>query len=221
METKNITAKGRQIFIFWEFGGDNRSWCNQQCGYYYRGQLYCYGTKNKAMKSFWNGKPEQWEHVFERLDREHGNTGIYFVMSYGESMGMNGFYDCVDIIGRHPTWTLCIVTNLSLCPTRLVNSKLAKDGRLFMHPSWHPYGMPDRFKGWEIFKKHLLILKEAKVPTHVLFCWWKPQIPLFPEFFQWLDANDFRVNVRRFLETKSVKLPVINKHIFTKTKLTD
>jgi len=210
----------RQIFLFWQYGGDNRSLCNQECGKYYKGKLYCYGTKDKANKSFWNNNPEQWEAALERLDAEHGNTGIYFVFSYGESMIMNGFYEAVAIIGRHPKWTLCMVTNLSIDPTRLVNTKLAKEGRLFMHPSWHPYGMPDKEKGWETFKKHLLILQAANIPTHVLYCWWKPQTKLFVEYFKWLDEHGFRVNVRRFVEyRKGIRIPIIHKRLFSGSHL--
>ena len=202
----------RQLFVFWQFGGDNKSWCNQQCGLYYKGEMYCYGMKDKAMRSFWNGKPELWEQAFMRLDSEHGNAGIYFVMSYGESLGLDGFYECVDVIGRHPSWTLAVVTNNSITPTRLVNTKLAKDGRLFVHPCWHPYGMPNRVVGWEIFKKNLLIYRAAGVPVHVLYLWWEPQIKLFPQYFDWLDAHNFRVNVRRFVgSVGGVVLPVLGR----------
>ena len=152
------------------------------------------------MRSFWNHNPELWMRTLERLDHEHGDAGIYGVFSYGESMGMDGFYDMLEIFGNHPNWSLCMVTNLSFDPSRMVNTKLAKEGRLFIHPSWHPYGMPDMEKGWETFTKHLLILQEHNIPTHVLFCWWKPQIHLFPKYFDWLDSHGFRVNVRRYIE---------------------
>ena len=183
---KNETSKTRQLFLFWQFNGDNSSWCNQTCP-------YCYGGKKK-MKHYWNGDIDRWEKAFERLNRD-----IYFVMSYGETMGGHGFYECVDMIGRHPTWTLCIVTNLSYSPERLLSSRLAKEKRLFMIPCWHPLGVPDRIKGWETFKKHLLMLKDAEIPTHVLYLWYAPQIKWFPEYFDWLDSHDIRVGVRRYL----------------------
>ena len=171
----------------------------------------------KEMKHYWNGDVAKWEKAFERLNRD-----IYFVMSYGESMGMKGFYECVDMIGRHPTWTLCIVTNLSFNPERLINSRLGQEKRVFLHPCWHPYGVKDRVAGWEIFKKHLLMLKEAGIPLHVLYLWWKPQIGLFPEYFRWLDAHDIRVNVRRFIETSGgFKLPLFGRKFGCKTALTN
>jgi hypothetical protein len=185
----------RQLFIFWQFGGNNKSYCNQVCP-------YCYGGK-KENRHYWNGDVAKWEQAFVKLDSEHGGAGIYFVMSYGESMGMHGFYEAADMIGRHPTWTLCMVTNLSFDPARLVATQLAKTGRLMLHPCWHPLGMADgdMVKGWERFKKHLLMLRAAKVPFHVLFCWYPPQIKLFPDVFDWLDANNIRVNVRRYIDT--------------------
>jgi len=146
------------------------------------------------MKHFWNGDVTKWEKAFERLNRD-----IYFVMSYGETFGGHGFYECVDMIGRHPNWTLNIVTNLSLNPQRLIASRLGKEKRVFINACWHPLGVKDRVQGWELFKKHLLMLKDAGIPTHVLYLWYAPQIKWFPEFFEWLDSHDFRVGVRRYV----------------------
>jgi len=146
------------------------------------------------MKHYWNGDIDLWEEAFERLNRD-----IYFVMSYGETMGGKGFYECVDMIGKHPTWTLCIVTNLSFSPERLIASRLGREKRVFMIPCWHPLGVEDRIQGWEAFKKHLLMLKDAGIPTHVLYLWYAPQIKWFPEYFRWLDSHNIRVGVRRFL----------------------
>lgn len=151
------------------------------------------------MFHYWNGDVAKWEQAWERVDKQHCNTGIYFVMSYGESLGMRGFQECVDMIERHPTWRLCIVTNWMLDPTKLLASKLAKEKRLYIVATWHPLGVPDRVKGWEIFKQHLLAAKAASVPLHVMYCWYKPQIQWWPEYFRWLDANDIRTSVRKFI----------------------
>jgi hypothetical protein len=206
-------SEKRQLFIFFQFAGNNFSYCNQVCP-------YCYGGKQKDQQSYWNGDINKWEKAFENLDIQHGNSGIYFVMSYGESMGMQGFYECVDMIGRHPTWTLCIVSNLSFSPERLINTRLVREGRLFLHPCWHPFGMADgnRSRGWAAFKRHLLMLKKAGVPIHVLYLWWKPQISLFPEYFYWLDANNIRVNVRRYVgKIGDYKLPFFRRTFGGKT----
>lgn len=146
------------------------------------------------MKHYWNGDIDGWEKAFERLGRD-----LYLVFSYGESMGMRGFYECVDMIGRHPTWTLCIVTNLSFSPEKLIASRLGQEKRVFINPCWHPLGVKDRVQGWESFKKHVLMLKDAGIPTHVLYLWYEPQIKWFPEYFEWLDSHDFRVGVRRYV----------------------
>lgn len=176
----------RELFCFWQFNGDNSSWCNQTCP-------YCYGGKKK-MRHFWNGDVNKWERAFERLNRD-----IYFVMSYGETFGGHGFYECVDMIGRHPTWTLCIVTNLSISPERLIASRIGREKRVFINACWHPLGVKDRVEGWEVFKKHLLMLKDAGIPLHVLYLWYQPQIKWFPKYFEWLDKHDIRVGVRRFI----------------------
>lgn len=176
----------RQLFVFWQFNGDNTSWCNQFCP-------YCYGGKKK-MKHFWNGNVAKWEKAFERLNRD-----IYFVMSYGETFGGHGFYECVDMIGRHPTWTLNIVTNLSISPERLIASRLGKEKRVFINACWHPLGVKDRVHGWKNFGKHLLVLKNAEIPLHVLYLWYEPQIKWFPEYFEWLDSHHIRVGIRRYV----------------------
>ena len=146
------------------------------------------------MKHYWNGDIDGWERAFERLGRD-----IYFVMSYGETMGGHGFYECVDMIGNHPTWTLNIVTNLFYSPERLISSRLGREKRVFINACWHPLGVPDHIRGWETFKKHLLMLKDAGIPLHVLYLWYQPQIKWFPEIFEWLDSHDIRVGVRRYL----------------------
>jgi MoaA/NifB/PqqE/SkfB family radical SAM enzyme len=177
----------RQLFAFWQFNGDNHSYCNLKCP-------ECYGRDGKNYLHYWNHNVEMWEKAWSRLNRD-----IYFVFSYGEALGSRGFYDCVEMIGRHPTWTLSIVTNLMLDPTKLLQSQLAREGRLSIMASWHPEGVEDRQKGWEIFKQHLLMVRSAGVPIHVLYCWHPNFIPWFPEYFRWLDAHDFRVTVRRYI----------------------
>jgi len=178
------------LFLFWQFNGDNRSFCNQHCP-------YCYGRLRKTYRHYWNGKVAEWRKAFERLNR-----GIYFVFSYGEAMGAHGFYECVDLIGEHPHWVLNILTNLSYSPERLIASRLGREKRVFVSACWHPLGVDDRVKGWENFKRNLLMLKEAGIPTHTSMVWYRPQIKWFPEYFDWLDKNDFRVKVRRFIHPK-------------------
>jgi len=185
---KNMTE--RKLFTFWQFNGNNKSFCNQKCP-------YCYGKDGKTYKHYWNGKIGEWKKAFERLNRD-----IYFVFSYGEAMGSHGFYECVDMIGKHPTWTLNIITNLSYSPERLIASRLGKEKRVFITACWHPFGVEDRVQGWENFKNNLLMLKKAEIPVHVMMVWYKPQIKLFPQYFEWLDKNDFRVGVRRFVNNK-------------------
>ena len=165
----------------------------------------CYGKENKDFKHYWNGAVKKWEKAFERLNRD-----IYFVFSYGEAMGSHGFYECVDMIGKHPKWTLNIITNLSYSPEKLINSQLGKEKRVFVVACWHPLGVSDRHKGWENFKKNLLLLKDAEIPTHVMMVWYKPQIPLIPDYFDWFDSHNIRFGVRRYVND-AVKQPVLRK----------
>jgi len=203
----------KQLFVFFQFNGDNKSWCNQHCE-------YCYGGLDKEMRHHWNGRIDNWERAFERLNRD-----IYFVFSYGEAMGSHGFYECVNMIGEHSTWTLNIITNLSFSPKRLIQSRLGREKRVFVTACWHPLGVDDRIQGWEKFKKHLLMLKEAEIPVHVMMVWYKPQIKWFPEYFEWLDENDFRVTVRRYVyDSFWNRIPIVRsrlKRVAGKIRLED
>lgn len=114
-------------------------------------------------------------------------------------MGGKGFYECVDMIGAHPTWTLCIVTNFMLDPSALLASKLAKEGRLFITASWHPLGVPDRVEGWKMFKQHISAAKQAGVPVQVMYCFYKPQIKWYPEYFRCLEKHGFRMQPRKYI----------------------
>jgi len=183
--------KKRALFVFWQFNGDNRCYCQLACP-------ECYGKGIRTFLHYWNGKINEWEKAFEKLNRD-----IYFVFSYGEAMVSKGFYECVDMIGRHPNWTLNIITNFMADPTRLLKTKLAKDKRLFLTTCWHPEGVDDPVKGWETFKQHLLMAKTAGVPIHVMMVWFPFVIKRFPEYFEWFDKNDFRVGVRRFVNTQT------------------
>lgn len=200
----------RQLFLFWQFNGDNTSFCNLHCP-------YCY-EQNKTHQHHWNGKIGEWEQAFISLKRD-----IYFVFSYGEALGSHGFYECVDMIGRHPTWTLNIITNLSYNLERLLKTHLVKDGRLFVTASWHPLGHANKKLAWRYFKKHLLQLKKAKVPVHVTYAWYRPQIGLFPKYFDWLDKHGFRVTIRRIAQPQKNSLfTKLQRRIYPgKNKLTD
>lgn len=194
----------RELFVFWQFNGDNRCYCQLHCP-------ECYGRDTRTFLHYWNGKIDEWKKAFERLHRD-----IYFVFSYGEAMVSKGFYECVDMIGEHPNWTLNIITNFMADPTRLLNTRLANDKRLFLTTCWHPEGVDDPIKDWELFKQHLLMAKNADVPIHVAMVWFPFVIKRFPEYFEWLDKHDFRVGVRRFVYDRYPLLQKITRRVFPK-----
>jgi hypothetical protein len=203
---KNIEQMSpeRELFIFWQFNGDNSCYCQLKCP-------ECYGRDIRTGKHYWNGDVYSWQAAFEKLDKQHGNTGIRFVFSYGEALLSKGFHECVEMIGNHPTWSLNIITNLLSDISKLMNTKLVKEGRLFINPCWHPEGVDDVTAAWELFKKNLLILKEHNVPTHVMMVWFDPTIKVFDRYFTWFDTNDFRVGVRRFVTSNVFPYGVIKK----------
>ena len=180
----------RQLFCFWQFNGDNtEAYCNLHCE-------YCYGGHNKLLQHKWIGQIDKWERAFERLNRD-----IYFTLSYGEPMGGKGFYEVIDLIGKHENWECCIITNLTYSPEKLLETKLAKDKRVYFGASFHPLGGSD----WETFKKHMLMLKEADIKSMMLYCAYPPQINLIREYWKWCDANNIRFFLRRWVGTLNGK----------------
>ncbi len=170
----------KELYVFYQSDGDNTSNCNLKCP-------YCYQQKKRGMHE-WNGKPLEWEAAFERLGRD-----IYFNVCHGEPMLSEGFTDVIDMIGRHPNWECNLITNLTQSPTKLIQSQVAKDGRLYVIASWHPLTAD-----WEVFKKHILELQAADIKTVVMFIFYPPQIEQWKQYFPWFDEHNIRTYVRRF-----------------------
>ncbi len=171
----------RPLFVFWQFNGDNSSYCNLKCP-------YCYQLE-KHQKHEWNNKPLEWEQALERLNRP-----LYLNVCYGEPMLAHGFYDILDMIGRHPDWECNLITNLSTSPEKMLNTQVARDGRLYVIASWHPLGGAD----WSKFQSHLLVLQSAEIKTLVMFVLYPPQIESWKQAFPWLDNHNIRTYIRRY-----------------------
>ena len=78
--------------------------------------------------------------------------------------------------------------------------------------------LPNKEVGWERFKKHSLMLKEAGIPLHILYCWYPPQIKLFPDYFKWFDEHDIRVGARRYVgQVGGFSLPFFKRKFGGKT----
>jgi len=175
-----MVLNGRPLFLFWQFNGDNLNYCNYRCP-------YCYGQK-KAMQNLW--KPElPWEEMFKKLKRD-----IYFVLSYGESTVSPGFFEVLDIIGKHENWECCLITNLSQDPTKMLNSKLAREGRLYITACYHPLGGAEFNK----FTSHLLKVKKAQVKLITMFLLYPLQKRLYPALWGFCEENNIRCYLRRF-----------------------
>ena len=132
---------------------------------------------------------DKWTRAFERLNRD-----IYFTLSYGEPMGSPGFYDVIDIIGNHNNWECCIISNLSFSPEKLLASKLAREGRVYVIGCFHPLGGAD----WEVFKKHALMVNE-KLKFMSMYLFYPPQIEDWKKYWRWFDDNNIRTYVRRYI----------------------
>ena len=108
-----------QMLVLWQFNG-RYAHCNYACPY-----CYVATSVNKGMHFQYD--MEKWEQAFSR-HFENQHTVFYF--SYGEPMIASKFYDVLEMIGRHPRWEAKITSNVSLKLDRLLETRLAKEGRL-------------------------------------------------------------------------------------------
>jgi hypothetical protein len=189
--------KHRELFVFWQFNGDNSSFCQLNCP-----ECYGHNIRMGMGKHYWNGRLEEWEEAFMKVDQQHGGNGIYFNFSYGETLLAKGVREVLTMIGQHQSWRVNIITNFLSDINWLLETKLAKEHRLYLVTCWHPEGVENPEKSWELFKHNLLLAKATGVPLHVMMVWFPPVIKDFPKYFKWLDSNNFRVSVRRFVIDK-------------------
>lgn len=170
--------------ILWQYNGRTEANCNYDCPYCY------YPTKNE---NFSFGNPEEWKNRFKQA---FGDQDLVFYFAFAEPTIAHDFFDYVKMIGSEPNWKLRITTNLSLpikSLERLVNTELAKDGRLFLNASFHPTQT-----SIDKFIKKLLFLRNNGIEAPVVYVMWPPQVETFDEHFKRFDEHEFIVHVRAY-----------------------
>jgi len=168
--------------ILWQYNG-RECHCNYKCPYCY------YATSPKTKDYFW-GNIDDWQAAFKNC---FGNQQLIFYLAFGEPMIGEHFYDVVSMIEKEPKWALRITTNLSQDLKRLMDSKLANEGRLFINASFHPTQ-----EKIESFTRRLLFLRENNIESPVVYVMWPPLLKRFEEDFKLFDSYNFPVHVRRF-----------------------
>jgi lysophospholipase L1-like esterase/MoaA/NifB/PqqE/SkfB family radical SAM enzyme len=168
--------------ILWQYNGRECK-CNYRCP-------YCYYSYSPRSENYFWGRIEDWHTAFKK---SFGDQNLIFYLAFGEPTLGEAFYDVVKMIEGEPNWNLRITTNLSQDLERLLNTQLAKEGRLNINASFHPTQIKI-----EKFLKKLEILREHGIESPVVYVMWPPHFKRFEDDFKIFNSHNFLVHVRRF-----------------------
>lgn len=134
---------------------------------------------------------ETWEKAFEKhfKDKE-----IIFYFSYGEPMmAGNVFYDVLEMIGRHPTWEVRMTSNVSLSLKRLLETRVAQEGRLNINASFHPTQI-----SINKFLEKCDEIREHGIEPSVIYVMYPEQIDDLEGYMLLFRERGYRVHIRAF-----------------------
>lgn len=168
--------------VLWQYNGRECK-CNYKCPYCY----YAYSPKSENY--FW-GKIEDWRRAFKDA---FGNQRLVFYLAFGEPTLGEAFYAVVGMIESEPNWSLRITSNISGDLARLVDTRLAKGGRLNINASFHPTQTTT-----EEFVERLLFLREHGIESPVVYVTWPGQLDRFESDLATFHELGFVVHARPF-----------------------
>jgi len=182
------TISRKNMIILWAYNGFSCE-CNYHCP-------YCQYEMQKGHHFF--GTIEQWHQGFKK---SFGDQHLVFYFGHGEPMIGKNFFEIVAMIEKEPNWEMRIISNLSGDLERLVNTRIAKEGRLNINGSFHPTMIST-----EDFLKKLLFLRKHNIEVPVVYTLWPPLIEKFKKDFEIFNKNNFLVHIRRFRGVYNNKL---------------
>ena len=172
-----------QMLVLWQFNGRYAN-CNYSCPY-----CYVATSVNKGMH--FNYDLEKWEQAFAK-HFENQHTIFYF--SYGEPMTASRFYDVIEMVGRHPNWEAKITSNVSVRLDKLLNSRVAKEGRLHINTSFHPTQVDI-----DTFIKKCDQIRECGIEPSIVYVMYPDQIDdLDEKYMPKFREKNYRVHIRAF-----------------------
>ncbi len=176
------TLPRRSMIILWQYNG-NPCHCNYSCP-------YCqYYTKDQKGHYF-NGPIEKWHDAFKDT---FGNRHLVFYFGHGEPMVGKNWFEVVDMIGEEPNWEMRVISNISPSLKKLLNSRVARKGRLNINASFHPTETT-----LERFLDKLLECREYGIEVPVVYTMWPPFFDRFETDFEVFNEHRFLLHVRRF-----------------------
>lgn len=172
-----------KMLVLWQFNG-RYAHCNYACP-------YCYVATSVNKGIHFNYDMKRWEDAFSR---HFEGKDVVFYFSYGEPM-MAGriFYEALEMIGRHPAWQVRMTSNVSLPLDRLLESTVARTGRLNVNASFHPTQI-----GIEEFLKQCDTLREHGIEPSVIYVMYPEQIDALEEYMKRFREKGYRVHIRAF-----------------------
>ena len=177
------TVPRRNTIILWQYNG-NPAQCNYSCP-------YCsYDQGSLQIGHHFQGAIESWH---ETLKKTFGRQHLVFYFGHGEPMLGKRWFDVVEMIGNEPNWEMRVISNISPPLKKLLNSKVAKEGRLNINASFHPT-QTTKAK----FLKKLLQCREYGIEVPIVYTLWPPFFKRFEDDFRVFDENNFLIHVRRF-----------------------
>lgn len=168
--------------VLWQYNG-RECLCNYRCP-------YCYYNWSPRSQNYYWGEIEEWRDAFKDC---FGKQNLIFYLAFGEPTLGEAFYNIVKMIGNQENWKLRITTNLSQDLTRLMETRVVKEGRLYINASFHPTQTTK-----EEFLEKLLFLRKHGIEAPIVYVMWPPQMKRFESDFEFFDRHDFLVHIRRF-----------------------
>lgn len=170
----------RSQIILWQYNG-NPCACNYRCP-------YCQYAEQKGQH--FQGPIEKWRDAFRRT---FGNRHLVFYFGHGEPMVGKAWFDVVDMVGSEPNWEMRCISNISPSLDRLLDSAVAREGRLNINASFHPTETT-----FDKFLAKLLQCREAGIEVPVVYTMYPPFLERLERDVEEFAKHGFIVHVRRF-----------------------
>jgi len=173
----------RSTIILWQYNG-NPAQCNYKC-------QYCiYDGGKLQIGHHFQGTIEKWRNAIKDT---FGNQHLVLYFGHGEPMIGKRWFDVVEMVGDEPNWEMRVISNISPPLTRLLNSRVARDGRLNINASFHPTQTTK-----EKFLDKLLQCRECGIEVPIVYTLWPPFFERFEDDFKFFSKHNFLIHVRRF-----------------------
>ena len=173
-----------KMLVLWQYNG-RYAHCNYSCP-------YCYVATSVNKGIHFQFDIPTWEKAFSK---HFEDTETVFYFSYGEPMmGGSIFYDILEMIARHPKWEVRMTSNIAVNLDRVLNTTLAKEGRLHINASFHPTQITV-----EKFVEQCNIIREHGIEPSIIYVMYPDQIDDFePKYLPVFNQNGYRVHIRAF-----------------------